>query len=91
MSSAIASSVESTKIDSSSNENTYTSSGNPKIISVIDEINRGKEYSRCLQQRHSCLETIVKPIYSQNQHPAYPDVFVKRYPLDFNKNNSWLF
>lgn len=48
-----------------------------KIISVVDEINRGKEYSRLREQSHSCLHTIVEPIYKQKTQ-IYPDVFVKK-------------
>lgn len=48
----------------------------PKINSVIDEINRGREYTRLREQRQS-LESKVKPSYEPDKH-LYPDVYVKK-------------
>lgn len=48
-----------------------------KINSVIDEINRGKAYSKLREQRQASLETKVKPIYELDK-PLYPDVYVEK-------------
>lgn len=59
---------------------------NPKINSVVDEINRGKKYSRSLEQRQPGLKTIFE---KSSEQQLYPDVYVERCVVpDYTPNYS---
>lgn len=58
-------------------KNTVLPDKKPKINSVIDEINRGKEYSKKLEQVRCSLETKLEPKDVQYKE-LYPEFYVER-------------
>lgn len=63
-----------------------SSSKNPKINLVVEEINRGKKYSRSLEQRQPGLKTIFEEAPDQQ---LYPDVYVEKCIVpDYTPNYS---
>lgn len=60
-------------------DKTSPSAGKPKINSVIDEINRGKQFARLLEQRQTVgVKSVYEKATEEQYKKLYPDVYVEK-------------